>query len=155
VQPNINKGFLLDANILRLILDGDTTVQRTLLTVPPQEVWLSSVAAEETIAGRLSNIQRARSGKGPLTMAQAHEDLAKTLVDLSAFQILPYSDAAESIFQSLSSKAKRIGSQDCRIAVQAIAEGMIVVTRNLSDFQAIGAPCIDWSLREGNRDARL
>jgi hypothetical protein len=40
---------------------------------------------------------------------------------------------------------KRIGPQDCRIAAQALAHGLIVITRNLRDFNAIGAPCEDWS----------
>jgi predicted nucleic acid-binding protein len=39
----------------------------------------------------------------------------------------------------------RIGAQDCRIAAQAMAHEMVVVTRNVRDFQAIGASCEDWS----------
>jgi len=146
VLPDESNGFLLDANLLRLILEGDATVRRHLLTAPPEQVWLSSVAAEETLAGRLANIQRARGGKGPITPAQAHEDLTRTLMDLCNFQVLPFSEAAESIFQSLPARAKRVGSQDCRIAAQAVAAGMIVVTRNLRDFEEIGVACTDWTV---------
>lgn len=39
----------------------------------------------------------------------------------------------------------RIGSQDCRIAAQAMTHGLTVITRNLRDFEQIGAPCEDWS----------
>ena len=131
--------------MLRLVREGNVAVQRHLLAVPPERVWLSSVAAEEAVAGRLANIQRARSGKGPVTLAQAHGDLTNTLMDLCHFRILPFSEAAESVFGSLPARAKRVGSQDCRIAAQAVAAGVIVVTRNLRDFEDIGVACTDWS----------
>lgn len=132
--------------MLRLVLEGNAAVRHHLLTVPPEQVWLSSVAGEETLAGRLANIQRARGGKGPVTLAQAPEDLTQTLMDLCQFQILPFSEAAESVFQDLPARAKRVGSQDCRIAAQAVATSMIVVTRNLRDFEAIGVACTDWTM---------
>lgn len=129
----------------RLILDGDARVLQHILTAPPEKIKLSSVAAEESIAGRLANIQRARGGKGPISVAQAHRDLLQTLNDLRGFDILAYSEDAERIFQGFDAKIRRVGSQDCRIAAQAIAENMMVVTRNLRDFEAIGVRCVDWS----------
>ncbi len=59
--------------------------------------------------------------------------------------ILAYSAQADVIFHSFPASVIRIGAQDCRIAAQALAHDLIVVTRNLRDFEAIGAPCADWS----------
>jgi predicted nucleic acid-binding protein len=69
----------------------------------------------------------------------------QTLSDLRLLPILPYSDEADAIFRTFSAATIRRGPQDARIAAQAIAHGMTVVTRNLGDFTAIGAPCEDWS----------
>jgi tRNA(fMet)-specific endonuclease VapC len=50
---------------------------------------------------------------------------------------LPYTIEAETIYQSLSTKTKRIGTQDCRIAAVASSEKYILVTANVADFQKI------------------
>ena len=65
---------------------------------------------------------------------------------LHQFQILPYTPKAESIYQSLPSKIKRIGTQDCRIAAIAKANKFTIITVNVNDFIRIGiAPVEDWT----------
>jgi tRNA(fMet)-specific endonuclease VapC len=65
---------------------------------------------------------------------------------LHCFQILPYTNKAEQIYQSLSAKVKRIGTQDCRIAAIACSKGYIVITANVADFERIGIVQIeDWT----------
>lgn len=136
--------YLLDNNTFRnFINDEPNTVRR--LAECQENVFLSSVAAEEILTGVISGINRARSSRNSLSLPQVHKYLAETIQDIHLFSLLTYSDEAESIYQTFTPAILRIGLQDCRIAAQAMAHGMIVITRNLRDFQAIGAPCEDWS----------
>jgi predicted nucleic acid-binding protein len=65
---------------------------------------------------------------------------------LQFFQVLPYTIQSEHIYQSLATKVKRIGTQDCRIAATACFKGYILVTINVVDFKRIGiAPVEDWT----------
>lgn len=111
-------------------------------------VWLSSVAAEELLVGRMNGINRARAPR--TSLSRAHEDFVQSLEDLRLspilLPILTFSEEAEAIFKTFSPAQLRIGTQDCRIAAQALAHHLTVITRNVRDFNAIGAPCADWSL---------
>jgi predicted nucleic acid-binding protein len=139
--------YLFDTNAFTLLLEGDVPTTQRLAAVQEEAVWLSSVAVEEILAGRLALIQRARGGgRSGIPVPDAHESLAKALTDLQALPVLTYSDAAERVFAGMPASVKRVGSQDGRIAAQAMAHGMTVVTRNLRDLRAIGAPREDWSV---------
>ena len=136
--------FLRDTNIQELLVQGDRTVTQHVAE-NPGSVYLSSVAAEEFVAGRLSAISRARSARTSLSLPQAHEEF---VVALEYTQVLPAfacSDAAEQVFRAFPPATVRIGPQDCRVAAQALAHGLTVVTRNVRDFAAIGARGVDWS----------
>ena len=71
--------------------------------------------------------------------------------DLSHASILRYDDAAVQIFRDYPASIKRAGSQDCRIAAVAQANGFIVVTMNTAHFAKIGVPNEDWG-RTGESD---
>jgi predicted nucleic acid-binding protein len=136
--------YLFDTSLFELYLLGNVTAgNRVRENV--DSVFLSSVAAEEFLMGRLNGINRARSGRNSLSVPRAHDDLAKALADIQLFPLFIYNQQAEAIFQGFPASIRRVGQQDCRIAAQALAHGMTVVTRNLRDFEAIGAPCVDWS----------
>ena len=135
---------LLDTNSLSLLRAGNENMVRRVRE-NKGHVWLSSVAAEEFIVGRLNSINRARAPRTSLSLARAHDDFAEALIDLRLLPILTYSEDAEKIFQTFTPAQIRIGAQDCRIAAQALAHNLSVVTRNVRDFEAIGAPCADWS----------
>ena len=137
--------FLLDTNILERLVQGDVKVTRHIAE-NPGTVYLSSVAAEEFVAGRLGAISRARSARTSLSLPQAHEEFVTALEYTQVLPSFAYSDAAERVFRSFPPAIIRIGAQDCRIAAQALAHGLTVVTRNRRDFEAIGAPCVDWSI---------
>lgn len=136
---------LFDTNIFELFLAGNPNIIRRF-TEHYGAVWLSSVAAEERLTGYLSSLNRARATRTVLSLPRAHEDFTEALKTINAIPVLPYSEEAEQIYRTFSAAQRRIGAQDCRIAAQAMAHGLTVITRNTSDFQAIGAPCADWSL---------
>jgi len=136
--------FLLDNDTYTLFRNLDANV---VLRVQEHSgsLWLSSVALEECIIGLLNSINRARAPRTSLSLSQAHRDLVRATEEFNFLPILSYSDEAEAIFKTFTPAQIRIGSQDCRIAAQALAHGLTVITRNLSDFERIGAPCEDWS----------
>ena len=136
--------YLLDNDIFNLIVIGEENVMLKVQHFAAQTL-LSSIAAEELITGRLSGLSRARSPRNSLSLPRAHEDFAQALEEIRVFPVFVYSDEAHAVYQTFTPAVLRIGSQDCRIAAQAMAHGMTVITRNLKDFQAIGAPCEDWS----------
>jgi len=135
--------YLLDTNSLDLLLAGDEAVLRRV-EQHTGAVHSSSIAAEEKVTGRLNIINKARGPRTSLSLAQAHEDFVQTIRDLQLLPILTFSEEVDEVFRSLPASAIRKGAQDARIAAQALTHGLTVVTRNLRDFEAIGAPCEDW-----------
>lgn len=136
--------YLLDTNTFKLFLDQDPTVARR---VAENEglVWLNSIAAEKFLVPFLGAINRARAPRTPLSLTRAHADFGEAVADLNSLPLLAYDDAAEAVYKDFPASVIRVGAQDCRIAAQALAHGLTVVTRNLRDFEKIGAPCDDWS----------
>jgi tRNA(fMet)-specific endonuclease VapC len=51
--------------------------------------------------------------------------------------VLPYGESADEVFRELKQKKIRVGTMDLRIGATAIANGMIVLTRNTVDFERI------------------
>ncbi len=137
--------YLLDTNALIALLNGDTNVLRRFIA-NAGSVWISSIAAEERLVGLMSSINRARAPRTSFSLPRAHTDFIGVLEDIRDLPFLAYSEDAEQFFGTFSAEIRRVGAQDCRIAAQAIAHGMTVVTRNTRDFERIGAPCVDWSL---------
>lgn len=58
--------------------------------------------------------------------------------DLNRAFILRYDDDAAQIFHDFPAALKRAGSQDCRIAAVALANGFTVVNSNTTHFAKIG-----------------
>lgn len=104
-----SEGFLLDTNIFRELMVGNQVVLRHWEgTALP--IYLSSVVVEEVLAGFMANLNRARSGKFPVLVPQAHADLISALDALKHFTVLTYSPAAEALFVALPADVKRRGS---------------------------------------------
>lgn len=136
--------YLLDTNALKLAVAGEENITRQIQRYLDR-TWISSVTAEEWLIAYMNGINRSRSQRTSLSLPRAHRDFAQALEDLRTFPLFVFSDEAEAVYRTFTPATLRIGPQDCRIAAQAIAHQMVVVTRNLRDFQAIGAPCEDWS----------
>ncbi len=137
--------YLLDTNIFTLFADGDENVLRRFAQAN-KPVYLSSVAAEERLAGLMSQINRARAPRSGLSLPRAHRHFTQTLETINIVPIFALTEEAEAVFKTFTKAQTRNGAQDCYIAAQALAHGGVVITRNLRHFEAIGAPCEDWSL---------
>ena len=141
--------YALDNDTLSLFLRRHPQVTARILAVPPYDLWLPAIAAEEQLRGRLAFLASlnpnhpADSTKIP----QAYDLLVRTLRQLENFQILPYTPEAEALYQSWPSAIKRFGTRDCRIAAIAVTNGFTVVTRNTAHFASIpGLTAEDWSV---------
>ena len=77
--------------------------------------------------------QGERTGK----IARGYDFLFNLVNNFNRFQILPFDEDAEKIYQAMSAKTKRLGPKDCQIAALAIARDFTVITRNTRDFQRI------------------
>ena len=134
--------YLFDTDHLTLFQQGHAPVRRHLVSQPAGAVGLAIVAVEEALRGRLAQI--ARAGDGPSRIA-GYRLLVEALLDFARFPIIAYDQRAEAQFQQL--HRIRIGTQDRKIASTALANQLILVTRNRRDFARVpGLTLEDWSV---------
>ncbi|WP_175692172.1 type II toxin-antitoxin system VapC family toxin [Burkholderia ambifaria] len=76
-----------------------------------------------------------------------HQSIEQRVVPLFRSRILPFDDAASKAYASLRAKARATGnamaSADGFIAATAVANGLIVATRDVAPFEAAGLRVID------------
>ncbi|CAG9265153.1 Plasmid stability protein StbB [Burkholderia diffusa] len=76
-----------------------------------------------------------------------HQSIEQRIVPLFRGRVLPFDDAASKAYASLRAKARATGnalaSADGFIAATAAANGLIVATRDVAPFEAVGLRVID------------
>ena len=143
--PKSRPTYLLDTDTASLALRRHLRIGARILQTPAPLIWLGSIAAEEMIQGALASVNQARSRPGS-DIETVSRYFVTLLIQIAKYQLLPYTNAAERLFQSWPASVKRIGPNDCRIAAGAIAHGYTVVTCNGKDFSRIpGVRFEDWS----------
>lgn len=136
--------YSLDADTVNGIVRGNGHLFQRVRAVPTADRWVSTIVVEETVGKQISHLNTLRSQRKPF--GRESRFLAELVKALAAFQILPYTDEAEQLYQSWPAKQKRVGPNDCRIAASAILAGFTVVTCNGKDFSTIpGLNWQDWS----------
>ena len=140
--------YVLDTDTYSQFLRGHVQIKRRILQTIPGTVYLSVITPEEILRGRLDAINGARRQKvGAVPLAYGY--LLSYLGELEKreYEILPYDDAAEEVFQAWPATWKQAGTQDCRIAAVAYARQFTVVTCNTRHFSKItSVKTEDWSL---------
>ena len=141
--------YILDTNTVSAILRTESPhLRRRITATPYEQLYISIIVAHEMISdvlGQLNQNERTRH------VTRHYEFFRSVIDDVNRFQILPYDDAAETIFQNMPAEVKRVGTRDCRIAASASSRGFTVVTNNVGDFSNIQAACgvrfEDWTAR--------
>lgn len=129
--------YLLDTDTYSNLLRGNRLVERRFSQAPPGSVYLCAITPEEMLRGRLDAINQARA-KQEQHLPVTYDYLMDLVRELNRVSILRYDDDAVRIFRDLPASVKRAGSQDCRIAAVAQANGFLVVTSNAAHFAKIG-----------------
>jgi len=128
--------YLLDTNALVQVLRGpDSTIERRLRTLEPDDVGVSAVVMHELYYGAF------RSGRPESNLAVV-EEIGLTVVELAR------EDAREAgrLRAALVNAGLPIGPFDVLIAGQAVARGLTLVTRNTREFARVGGLAVeDWS----------
>jgi tRNA(fMet)-specific endonuclease VapC len=139
--------IVLDTDHLS-ILDRDTieafNIGRRLAARSANEVFATIITYEEQMRGWLAYASKA------VTQAQQIGAYAKLRAHVETFRTIPlldYNAAASLEFEQLRRQGVRIGSMDLKIAAIAKANGGLLLSRNLVDFQKVpGVRVEDWTL---------
>ena len=136
--------YLLDTNHVSVLQRGGEQaifLLSRLRRLSPDDYGTTIVTYEEQCRGRADQIHQARSGKERL---DAYFRLSETLRFFSRIAVWDYTSAAETHFLTLSTL--QLGMKDRLIASIGLANGAMVLTRNLRDFGRIpNLPVEDWT----------
>lgn len=126
--------FLLDTNAVIAVLKGHAGVLERLRRHRPEDFGLSTIVTHELFYGAFKS-------------QRVTENLAR--IGALRFEILSFNpeDAhrAGEVRARLASAGTPIGAYDALIAGQALARGLVLVTRNTGEFQQVqGLLVEDW-----------
>jgi tRNA(fMet)-specific endonuclease VapC len=140
--------FVLDTDHLG-ILQRQTSSQFAILMqrisrYPETNFFVTIVSFHEQVLGWNAYLARAKDSTG---VVRGYNKLEGILSDFARSQVLPFSSAAADVFKELRKQRIRIGTMDLRIGAIALANGMMVLTRNLVDFRQVPNLIVeDWTV---------
>jgi tRNA(fMet)-specific endonuclease VapC len=140
--------YLLDTDHIS-ILQWRTSAACTMLLArmaahPRTDLAFSIISLHEQTRGCHAYLQRARTPRG---LVHGYSLLTQVLHDFTIAPVLPFDDAAATVFAGLVAQRLRVRTMDLRIAAIALARGLVVLTRNASDFgQVPGLQIDDWTM---------
>lgn len=92
------------------------------------------VTVEEQMRGILAEIKGAKSEEDRI---EWYDRLARKIETLATIRMLDWDRNSVAVFEGLRQQRIRIGTMDLRIASIAIANGAVLLTRNLKDFARV------------------
>jgi tRNA(fMet)-specific endonuclease VapC len=111
---------------------------------PIEDFVLSAISFHEQVIGAHSFINRAKTNADTL---RGYVLLMETLQGFSAAPVLPFDAQAIQIFDSLKAQRIRVSTMDLRIACIALANNVVLLTRNVRDFSKVpNLTMEDWSI---------
>ena len=131
--------YLLDTNICIYAINGQhPSLTKNLLTIPPDEIAVSSITVGELEYGA------AKSHWGDRTRQTMY-------AFLSNFTVIPFDNEDAACFGNLRAALAQagtpIGAYDVMIAAQGLTKGLTVVTHNTGEFpQVPGLKLADWAV---------
>jgi tRNA(fMet)-specific endonuclease VapC len=140
--------ILLDTDHLSILTDRRAAGHASLvgrLELAREPLAIPVVAVEEQCKGWLAKIARTREIHQQIT---PYERLAEFFDFLAEWDIVAFSETAADRFTELRRRKIRVGSQDLKIASIAMAEGALLLSANLRDFQKVSGLRVENWLRE-------
>ena len=128
--------YLLDTNIVSELRRGSRQVSVWMQTAPKDRLWLSVVTLAEIKRGIIMQARKDAAA------ANALEVWLQTLRNAFSDRILPVDEAVAIEWGRIAALRTR-GVPDCQIAATAIVHGLVLVTRNIIDFEDIGVPLVN------------
>ena len=136
--------FLFDTDPLTLYHYGHPPLGQRMALQPQGAVGVGIVTVEESLRGRLAAL--ARAPDGPARIAR-YAQLEQSVQLFHQLPIVPFDRASENHFQQLLAMRLRVGTQDLKIAAIALANNLVLLTRNRRDFGRLpGLLLDDWSV---------
>ena len=142
--------YLLDTDhisILQLASGSeysDLAERMSELQLSVDDLAFSVVSFHEQVLGAHTFISRAR---GAGDVVRGYRLLGEILGGFSAAPVLPFDAAAAAVFDDLRGLRIRVATMDLRIAAIALSRGLVLVTRNVSDFGRVpGLITEKWTL---------
>ncbi len=140
--------WILDTDHISLLQRNHPNVRQRLISIDPNEIFVTIITFEEQMRGRLNQVKQAKSQE---FLVNAYHALRETIEDYKSLNLLDFDQAAYSCYMNLLRQKIRIGSQDLRIAAIALSVNGIVVTRNQKDFGKVpNLTTEDWTLEYSN-----
>lgn len=110
----------------------------------PADFALSVVSFHEQVLGAHSFINRART---PADVIRGYTLLLETLQGFSTAPVLAFDAEATALFNELRVQRVRVSTMDLRIAAIALSRNLVLLTRNLGDFEKVpGLVTEDWTI---------
>ena len=140
--------YLLDTDHISILQWRTSVACTTLLarmaTHPRTDLAFSIISLHEQTRGCHAYLQRARTARA---VVHGYTLLAQVLEHFTVAPVLPFDAPAATVFAALVARRVRVRTMDLRIAAIALARGLVVLTRNASDFgQVPGLQIEDWTV---------
>jgi tRNA(fMet)-specific endonuclease VapC len=118
----------------RLYKPGEAPITDRVIAAKPNSIGISVVTISEMMKGLLNLLQRfEKSGRTEI----GFNEMLRVYEAWQLFPIQSYDAMAEAQFVNLSAAVRRLGRPDCQIAAIALANNLVVVTRNIRHFSQI------------------
>jgi tRNA(fMet)-specific endonuclease VapC len=109
-----------------------------------KDITFSIISMHEQVMGCHTYIARARTSSAQV---KGYEMLARVLQNFAIAPMLLFDPEAALVLDRLVAQRIRIGKMDLRLASIALSRGLILVTRNTSDFSKVPELRIeDWTI---------
>jgi tRNA(fMet)-specific endonuclease VapC len=120
-----------------------TALSRRIVEDSSEDLAFTIVSLHEQAVGSHNYINRARTRDGIIRGYSMLESILRTY---SLAPVLPFDSDALDWFDRLSTQRLRVATMDLRIASIALSRGLILLTRNVSDFGKVpGLSTEDWT----------
>lgn len=126
-----------DADILSELFRGSAKYVSRALAIPADQQSIPIVVVEEVLRRRLNVVRQAEAGKARVSIERAYALLQQTIVYFQRFQVLPYTAAADQLYEDWRAARIRVATHDLRIAAICVSQGATLISRNRRDFELI------------------